>query len=413
LEFFTNRMHHNTPLKNGLFQGLETEELRNLNRAVARPIPMWSYLSHTNERGQRVHIPAATLIAIVSSYETILAVTDGIVPLLEQDRRVGRKNRHFMFQHGKPCPIVTEAGSPLAFLNHEHLHRVLLQNDATARKILQRRGALPEELRDMVAGYRLIRCYREKHPTRRAYVQKWDVYKIDETVTQAPVRGKQLIDPRNALTLEYSLQCPPIFEMRPDQGFTPQLMRDLAKFMGRDEPFQAETTTAYKYKMWMACPIGQFHQMFEEEERERREAIIASGENLSKMPIRQLFQKSGQAPQVPQQSARRHKPRMEKRDSLPHHDRANQNRAGVEPSVDTSFGGFGLASPFPEEASTRTPASTTIAVEENELPAVGLFGIAHLPSQEQYEIVRNVRDESPCSEDDAAHEEVAVPFCGW
>ena len=389
-------------LRNGLFQGLENNDLQSLNRSVARPIPLWSFMPLEVREGKKITIPVATMLGIVSSYETVLAVTDAIVPIIKKDEQTGKEEklrRHFRYIDGKPIPMLTDRRSPLAFLNHEHLHRVLLQHDAQARAILRRKsgdddpgvklpgGNLPTELRDMVAGFRLIRAYRQKHCSiRNAMVQRWEIYKINEEIVKDTHPGKApLIDPEKALTLDYTLQCPPVFEMMP-RGFIPQLMRDLGHFMGRDEPILAETTTANKYKLWISSPVGQFHEMFAEEERQRQELIDARGENISAMPLKQLFKKKGtqaRTKPVRQTPANR------------------DNRAGNEaPPVaaptedqDVPDREFGLEQLVEEEMRTRQYEPAAIAVEEQSNTEATSFGISQLSVMEQDEIILNADKE--------------------
>jgi len=103
------------------------------------------------------------------------------------------------------------------------------------------------------------------------------------------------VDLKRALELEMTLQCPPIFEMRPN-GFIPQLMRDLSVFLGAPKPFQSETTVAYRYKLWKASETAeQFNVMFQQEEEQRREAIIAANENVfvKPTPMRESMEAEG------------------------------------------------------------------------------------------------------------------------
>lgn len=330
------------------------------------------------------------MLAIVSRYGTIQAITDAIVPVGRRDEQSGEPLcRHFRYLRGKPHPTLTDRGSPLAFLNHEHLHRTLNQQENAARKVLKRKS-LPVDLRDSVAGFRLIRASRRRHKTiPEMLVQQWDVFTIDETITRDTHPGKPpIIDPKKSLSLEMSLQCPPIFEMYP-RGFIPQLMRDLAKFMGASEPFQSETTVAARYKLWQASEtVEQFNVMFQYEEEQRKELIEAARDNLTVAPMRQALQK-GEKP------------------NRGYHLPINSSETGPRfkrKSPVADFGGFGLATQDIEEqrnaeadqqaeARPSRKAAAIIEVEEDEDNDAGSFGIASLPVVEQDAIVSGATQE--------------------
>jgi len=381
-------------LRNNLFGGLQSEDIKTLNRQVARPMPLWSYMYTTvNERtGKQAKIPCASMLAIVSSYDTVLSIQDAIVPIEIQSKDKGliKTQRHYRFVNGKPKPHVTDIRSPLAYLNHEYLHRVLYQCDSQAREILKKKR-LPEELQSMVAGFRLIRCYRDKHkyPDGRysgMMVQRWQIFKIDETIAKNTHSDKPpIIDIPKALELDYELQCPPVFEMMP-RGFSNQLMKDLARFLGADEPFQAETTTAHKYKMWRASEtIEQFNLMFAQEEEQRREAIAAAGRNISAMPFDRVLAREGKRP-------RKAWDRTKKQDT---------------PRQPKKTGGFGLAGAQVSSGTTDLPQDD--AIEENPFSsesddgAAYGFGLQGRPLE--CAVVK------PTTEED--EEEESSPFGSW
>ena len=397
------------PIRNSIFGGMESPEIKQLNRTVARPIPMWSYIYTTvNEHtGRQARIPCASMLAIVSSYDTVLSIQDAVVPvdIVDKNQKLIKSQRHYRYVQGRPKPHLTDVRSPLAFLNHEYLHRVLYQHDAQARSILQKKY-LPEELQDCVAGFRLIRCYRDKHrfpdgDYSGMMVQRWKVFKIDENCVMPPRDENDtkppMIDPDNALDLEYELQCPPVFEMMP-RGFSNQLMKDLAKFLGAREPFLAETTTAAKYKLWRAAEsVEQFNVMFQQEEAERREAIMAAGENISAMPIRQAVRKVGQ---------------KMKRDFTEPKSKPTPVRERREENASIrKTGGFGQAD-FPREPGYRI---STPILEEDEVvdtpfenhptPDYG-FGQVGMPVVEQDAVLKTAIEE----EDD---DEPQSPFGAW
>lgn len=252
-------------MKNNLFGGLERDQLVALEKQTAIPIPLWDRI-----RVGDMWLPCASMLTVVSSYETILEVVAGVIPLRQKDGSYKTQYYHWV---GKEAVVeAAKGGCPLAHLNRSHLHAARGRYASASKKILET-PHLPREIGGMQVEFRLLRAFRlPQLPTHNVGVEKWQMFRIDDAVTES-LHGKTRIQIPKALTLEYELQCPPPFEMAEQAGFNTTLLRDLGVFLRRPEHVPQSTATVLKYKLWKAAELGAFHEMFALAEQERREAM--------------------------------------------------------------------------------------------------------------------------------------------
>jgi len=429
-------------IRNGIFDALEEDDYQHLKKTVSRPIQLRTEMDVVSPRGKHVTIPKAQMLVVVSHYQTVLGVVGALVPIERVNEKTGEKwwgRRLYRWadmpitKNGetviKPIPKThpTHLRRVEVVMDYDHLGRVLASSQQQLRRVIKS-PTLPGGLLEMAAGFRIIECFtRPRKKNFRQRVQQWNIFKIDEgcifsrqkklqdQLRTAEAHGdskkigqiKQKLeqpDPINvteALELEMELQCPPVFEMLP-KGFVPTLMKDLAKFLGREEPFLAETTTAHRYKAYMASEdAAQFHQMFlleeqmrkelgeayvdtrealEEEvleefrqystqvEYKRRERIIHAGENISAAPVREVLEKDG----------------------APHESKRDKARKADRKRIGAKTGGFGLQEgpvawekgnkPKVEDLVSKPSKKAVATAEESK---VGGFGMSAFPAESQ------------------------------
>jgi hypothetical protein len=248
-------------MKNGLFNGINVEDLAALERSTANPIPLWDRIMVDN-----TWVPCSTLLCVVSSYETILEVVAAVVP--ERQPEGTYRTAYYHWKGNEAVKDTAKGGCPLAHLNRHHL-AVARRRYQGAAKFVLGTSALPGAIVNIGAEFRIVRAFRVPSKDGKFAHEKWQMLRVDETAVEK-LNGKSRINPVKGLVLDYELQCQPPFEMAEHNGFNRKLLVDLGSFLRRKEPITQSTSTVLKYKLWRASSLGQFHEMFQQAEEERR-----------------------------------------------------------------------------------------------------------------------------------------------